>query len=806
MTRNRAVRLFRIPNLATRRTRLLLKDTLVPIFTMGLVLVLVSAPQVCPAASAGAGGLNGITPGSSPTSHPSLSSQNPAALYAEELGYEYKLIKTDLGEKGVVVLPNGEEVDAWDFYRGVTGQQYSYCARIGKQVATRELGDGSFTAECAVCQEADGTEIGSVMDLMGLSSTLDSGDLILPSTPETQTPPERSGGSSLLDLPSYFDWRDQGGLPSVKNQGGCGSCWAFATVGPLECNIMLKDGVEVDLSEQWLVSCNRDGWGCGGGWWAHDYHEWKTDDCGGTGAVLEQYFPYTATDAPCNCPYPHDYFIQDWDYVSTDSQVAPTDLIKQAILDYGPVSVAVAANSSFSSYSGGVYDACDGSNINHGVVLVGWDDSQGANGVWFLRNSWGPGWGENGYMRIQYNCNFVGYAAAWVQYQNPLRIILPDGVPSTIDPMQPTTITVRIDESGDSYVPGTAKLHYRYDGGAYNTVDLTQVFGNLFRATLPPATCDDEPEFYFSAEGVTSGEVYNPTGAPGVTYSAMVGQLVVLFSDDCEADRGWTVEDGPDLTDGTWDRGVPVGGGDRGDPPTDCDGSGCAWLTDNTDGNSDVDGGRTWLISQAFDLTGLSDVQVGYGLWYTNNTGSAPDQDLFKVYLSDNDGTDWVLAETIGPVTQAGWTMHSIKVDDFVSLTSQVRVRFEAADLDPGSVVEAGIDEFSISQRQCAVVDVPSGPATPVSLRLYRSQPNPFASQTQIRYDLPSSGAVRLVVYDASGRMVRTLVDADGVTAGPHSVLWDGRDDHGRVVPSGVYSYRLDAGGQELHQKMVRLE
>ena len=88
------------------------------------------------------------------------------------------------------------------------------------------------------------------------------------------------------DFTASFNWCDSGGCTPVKNQSSCGSCWAFGTVGPLECNIKIKDGVTVDLSEQWLVSCNSDGWGCGGGWWAHDYHEWKTDPCGGAGAVF----------------------------------------------------------------------------------------------------------------------------------------------------------------------------------------------------------------------------------------------------------------------------------------------------------------------------------------------------------------------------------------------------------------------------------------------------------------------------------------------------------------------------------------
>ncbi|MFH1686622.1 MAG: C1 family peptidase, partial [bacterium] len=208
--------------------------------------------------------------------------------------------------------------------------------------------------------------------------------------------------ASTKDLPPSFDWRDQG-LPVVKNQGGCGSCWAFATVGPLECNIMLQDGIEVNLSEQFLVSCNSSGWDCGGGWFAHDYHQWHSGPCGDTGAVMEADFPYVAWDAPCGCPYPsREYVIHDWAYIGSSGGVPPESYIKQAILDYGPVSVAVYANGAMQSYGGGVFNGCATGTINHAVTLVGWDDTDGP-GVWIMRNSWGTGWGEDGgYMRIPY--------------------------------------------------------------------------------------------------------------------------------------------------------------------------------------------------------------------------------------------------------------------------------------------------------------------------------------------------------------------------------------------------------------------
>ena len=226
-----------------------------------------------------------------------------------------------------------------------------------------------------------------------------------------------------MSLPDHFDWNDPNNnyknrkcTTEIRDQRSCGSCWAFGTVAPLESKIIIKENYHEDLSEQWLVSCNTKGYGCNGGWWAHNFHAGTKGKCGGTGAVLEQDFPYQARDLSCSGPYPHIYLLKNWDYVKNSNSVPSIDSIKQAIYNNGPISAAIHVDNAFRAYKSGIFNSNDPSTVNHAITLVGWkDDPDVTNGgYWILRNSWGDDWGEDGYMRIAYNCNRVGYAAAYV--------------------------------------------------------------------------------------------------------------------------------------------------------------------------------------------------------------------------------------------------------------------------------------------------------------------------------------------------------------------------------------------------------
>lgn len=269
-------------------------------------------------------------------------------------------------------------------------------------------------------------ELPEVVSLVGNSSSISESESLSPSEAYhpfvnggiEASPSDVFTSSSLGQaLPSSYDLRPR--LTLVKDQGSCGSCWAFATVGVMEGLIKMRSDTTTDLSEQFLVSCNRENWSCDGGWFAHDYHKDKlAKEQNFPGAVVEQDMPYTATNSACFHVSSHPYTLSNWSYISRDS-VPSVDEIKQAIYRYGPVAAAVCAGDAFQSYRGGIFDvderATCPNDVNHAIVLVGWDDSQR---VWILRNSWGTGWGENGYMRIRWGISNVGYGANYAEFRS----------------------------------------------------------------------------------------------------------------------------------------------------------------------------------------------------------------------------------------------------------------------------------------------------------------------------------------------------------------------------------------------------
>jgi hypothetical protein len=552
-------------------------------------------------------------------------------------------------------------------------------------------------------------------------------------------------------LPGYFNWCDRGACPQVRHQGMCGSCWAFGSMATLESNILIKDGIEVDLSEQWLISCNRNDYGCAGGWIALPYFGSRQDACGQTGVVSEDVFPYRAADVPCGCPHPRDYQVHDWAFVASDDEAPPVDQIKYAIMMHGPVTTGVCVNSAFSAYTGGIFNGPSCTRCNHAIALVGWDDEQGTDGVWFLRNSWGAEWGEDGYMRIEYGVSLVGEAAAFVDYRGTpaVRITLPDSTPRIVPSGMPIPIEVRMQEIRDELV-GTGSIHYRLGGSDFEAVPLSPTGIGTYSGIVPTPACGDTVYYYLSAEGVASGWVRRPRTAPAETYWSVVGGVEEVLSDDFDGSTGWTVENSAYLTEGSWIRVIPKWRGSWGDPPTDYDGSGRCYLTGWRFGE-DVDGGYTWLISPTMDLTGGDDAWISYAVWYTNNLGRGPNTDLFKVHVSGDDGATWTLVHAIGPMTRSGWRRYNLMLREHLAVTDRMRVRFEASDCHVTHHIEAAVDDFRAGIYRCTAA--PHADLSSVGL----THESGAGLTTCPAGDGPAYRYLRVTLNDASGTPIHGL-------------------------------------------------
>lgn len=285
-----------------------------------------------------------------------------------------------------------------------------------------------------------------------------------------------------------------------------------------------------------------------------------------------------------------------------------------------------------------------------------------------------------------------------------VQITLAQPLPTNLEPGVPTPIVARVVAISDA-LQGPPELWFRFvssaRGGTFEAVQMqpTQV-PDFYAANLPPAVCGAQPEFYIRAVGQISGVVTSPPEAPADWWQAGVGSEQVVFADSFDAPNGWTVSSDATLTDGAWEAGIPIGGGDRGDPRLDASGTGQCYLTANRAGNSDIDGGATDLVSPVFDLAG-GDAVVSYALWFTNNYGDNADSDFFNVYLSNDGGASWTLARAHGPDTAPGWTTQTFRASDVRSVTAQMRLRFEASDRGAASIVEAGIDDVRVLRFAC---------------------------------------------------------------------------------------------------------
>ncbi len=264
-----------------------------------------------------------------------------------------------------------------------------------------------------------------------------------------------AGRLGTVDPPEEFDWRDYNGhsyIGPIRDQGGCGSCYAFGACASAEGTynfaMGLYDGNCVDFSESYIIWClgrlaayNPHFFGCKGS--DYDYAELTALTV--EGVANEADFPYVEGDPGCTHWGDQTTAFSSWHRISCNDVTA----IKTAIMTYGVVDAAVVSIGAFSAYSSGVYEdlkttcgsyPCYETPTDHIIALVGWDDTppEGGGGCWILRNSWGDSWGESGYMRIRYTSARVACEAAYLVYSTPTPVPTPTPSSSPSPSITPT--------------------------------------------------------------------------------------------------------------------------------------------------------------------------------------------------------------------------------------------------------------------------------------------------------------------------------------------------------------------------------
>jgi len=288
----------------------------------------------------------------------------------------------------------------WELYKSVHGKNY---ASSQEETLRRMIWEGHVEYIAKHNREFD---LGLHTYTVGTNEYADMSNEEFVATLNGYKMAEKKNGTTTFLAPSNFvapasvDWRTKGYVTPVKNQGRCGSCWAFSTTGSLEGQHFKSSGKLVSLSEQNLVDCSKaeGNKGCQGGLMDNGFEYIKKNG----GIDTEASYPYTGKNGRCHYKSASSG-ATDTGFVDVKS--GDENALMMAVASHGPISVAIdASHSSFQLYRSGVYNErrCSSSRLDHGVLAVGYGTA-GSKDFWLVKNSWGGSWGMQGYVQMSRN-------------------------------------------------------------------------------------------------------------------------------------------------------------------------------------------------------------------------------------------------------------------------------------------------------------------------------------------------------------------------------------------------------------------
>jgi C1A family cysteine protease len=640
-----------------------------------------------------------------------------------------------------------------------------------------------------------------------------------------------------LALSARFDWRESGKVTPVRNQGSCGSCYAFAALANVESRLLIDGSGALDLSENNAKECEYFGSSCGGGndWIVAHYLSTR-------GTVLEACDPYRAADVACTGGCAYQQTLLEWRVIS-GSTVPPVDVLKSYIQTYGPVYTTMYAGNGDAWYS--EYQRYNGSYTlyytgtqapNHAVLIVGWDDTlphAGGTGAWIVKNSWGTSWGgtcgygsQRGYFTIAYGSAKIGsyssFLDRWQAYDPNGTLLYLDeaGFTGSLGYGNRTVYgmckfvaqrdymirrvefwTLDATSDVDVYIydafNGTAvsgllasKMDNSFPLAGYHSIELTSPVrvngGNDVYVVVKITDVTSKfPMAYDTVGPKTAGSSYiSPTGA---TYTEFANGDLALRLRCTNALACAEAGEAPSVTS------IEDAAGDNGGFVR------VAWTKSTYDGAEESPTVRVYRIWRRRLERDLDLMTLGAG-------GPQPD----GPYEVGPNGLAWEVVATVPATGQCCYESVVPTHGDASGADTAWTYFFVSAQTGtPGerfdSPVEAGysIDDGStLSPPEGGPEGTGQDDPTPPALTLGQPEPNPARDKITLRFENARPEQVTLAVYDVAGRCIAVLLDGT-VDAGSHVASWQpGSGASGPQAP-GLYFARLATATEVKTAKVV---